>query len=147
MMPKKQTEKRIAENLTLTTILALLFYLNILDYITTSYAQLVGIQELNPFMRKLLAEDFNTFTQFKLLNASVIFLLTAALAFILESVLLKESSKSMRRVYEALVLLGTAVVGFYIGVIVNNLLQIFLAIQTNLYGFIYTKNNQTIIMG
>lgn len=106
----------------LTLLLASLLFLNTLDYLTTSYSIIVGLKEANPFVQRILDMDFKLFTQIKLVNASVMLTLTTLLALLLETRLARNIKNT--KLYDLLVYASSGVVGFYLGVVANNVLQI-----------------------
>lgn len=106
---------------TLSLLLASLLFLNTLDYITTSYSIIVGLKEANPFVQRILDTDFKLFTQIKLVNASVMITLATLLALLLETRLSRNIKNT--KLYDLLVYISSGVVGFYLGVVTNNVLQ------------------------
>ena len=106
----------------LTILLTILLVLNTFDYLTTKYATQIGIVELNPVMRELLITG--CFGQVKLLIASILLSALILFTYSFETVLLKQSK--INRLYRILVYVQGAVVGFYLGIVSNNLFQIFL---------------------
>ena len=116
-MAKSQGETQT----TLALLLASLLFLNTLDYITTSYSIILGLKEANPFVQRILDTDFKLFTQIKLVNASVMLTLTSLLALLLETRLSRNIKNT--KLYDLLVYVSSGVVGFYLGVVTNNVLQ------------------------